>query len=95
MKVIYRPENEKQTYISKDEWPDILKSIPGMTLIKNEIKSHNGHFVRGENCDALEVVETITRLNEEKGKEEYGVCLQGRFIFQHQRRLWQGCRLLL
>lgn len=75
MKVIYRPENEKQTYISKDEWPDILKSIPGMTLIKNEIKSHNGHFVRGENCDALEVVETITRLNEEKGKEEYGVCL--------------------
>lgn len=52
-----------------------LKAQTSYTLLQNQCREVNGHFMRGENADAWELAQRIDALNEEAGAESYGVCV--------------------
>ncbi len=65
MKIIYSQENNIDEKIAECEY----------TLLRNQCKEVNGHFVRGENADARELAKKVDALNKETDVERYGVCV--------------------
>lgn len=65
MKIIYSQENNIEEKIAEC----------GYTLLRNQCREVNGHFVRGENSDARELAKKVDALNVDACHRQYGACV--------------------